>query len=137
MASEGKRRGLERLLDQIDQAESQRNWESLRTLAQDVVEIDAGNTEAVAYPKSGDRRIGAVPTIASIQPENAFPSPATVIEGQTSDSTAVANGRYQVTRFLGECGNQKVYLVHDSLLDPEVAFALIKTEGLGDAGRSR
>ena len=28
-----------------------------------------------------------------------------------------ANGRYQVTRFLGEGGKKKVYLVYDTLLD--------------------
>ena len=39
--------------------------------------------------------------------------------------------------FLGEGGKKKVYLAHDTLLDREVAFALIKTEGLNEAGRSR
>ncbi len=51
--------------------------------------------------------------------------------------TSFANGRYQVNRFLGEGGKKKVYLAHDTLLDREVAFALIKTEGLDEAGRSR
>ncbi len=48
-----------------------------------------------------------------------------------------ANGRYQVTRFLGEGGKKKVYLAHDTLLDREVAFALIKTEGLDENSRTR
>jgi tetratricopeptide (TPR) repeat protein len=51
--------------------------------------------------------------------------------------TAFANGRYQVKDFLGEGGKKKVYRAHDTLLDREVAFALIKTEGLDEAGRSR
>ena len=51
--------------------------------------------------------------------------------------TSFANGRYQVNRFLGEGGKKKVYLAHDTLLDRELAFALIKTEGLDEAGRSR
>jgi len=51
--------------------------------------------------------------------------------------TAFANGRYQVKRFLGEGGKKKVYLAHDTLLDRDVAFALIKTDGLDDAGRMR
>ena len=38
---------------------------------------------------------------------------------------------------LGEGGKKKVYLAHDTLLDREVAFALIKTEGLDESGRSR
>ena len=34
-------------------------------------------------------------------------------------------------------GKKKVYLAHDSLLDRDVAFALIKTDGLDQAGRGR
>jgi tetratricopeptide (TPR) repeat protein len=51
--------------------------------------------------------------------------------------TSFANGRYQVRKFLGEGGKKKVYLVHDTLLDRDVAFALIKTEKLDDASRAR
>lgn len=51
--------------------------------------------------------------------------------------TSFANGRYQVKKFLGEGGKKKVYLVHDTLLDRDVAFALIKTEKLDDATRTR
>jgi tetratricopeptide (TPR) repeat protein len=51
--------------------------------------------------------------------------------------TSFANGRYEVKKFLGEGGKKKVYLVHDTLLDRDVAFALIKTEKLDDATRTR
>ncbi len=51
--------------------------------------------------------------------------------------TSFASGRYEVKRFLGEGGKKRVYLTHDTLLDRDVAFALIKTEGLDDAGRQR
>ncbi|HEU0075337.1 MAG TPA: AAA family ATPase, partial [Dehalococcoidia bacterium] len=51
--------------------------------------------------------------------------------------TSFANGRYEVKRFLGEGGKKKVYLAHDARLDRDVAFALIKTEGLDDAARER
>ncbi|MFN0070924.1 MAG: inactive serine/threonine-protein kinase VRK3, partial [Chloroflexota bacterium] len=54
-----------------------------------------------------------------------------------SAPTSFANGRYQVARLLGEGGKKRVYLAHDTLLDRDVAFALIKTEGLDDAGRQR
>ena len=37
----------------------------------------------------------------------------------------------------GEGGKKKVYLAHDTTLDREVAFALIKAEGLDDTSRSR
>jgi tetratricopeptide (TPR) repeat protein len=53
------------------------------------------------------------------------------------EPTSFASGRYQVKNFLGEGGKKKVYLTHDTLLDRDVAFALIKTEKLDDATRSR
>jgi tetratricopeptide (TPR) repeat protein/archaellum biogenesis ATPase FlaH len=61
-------------------------------------------------------------------PEKTSPSP---------EPTSFANGRYQVKNFLGEGGKKKVYLTHDTLLDRDVAFALIKTEKLDDATRAR
>src|SRR5262249_32572259 len=47
------------------------------------------------------------------------------------------DGRYEVKRFLGEGGKKRVYLAHDTKLDRDVAFALIKTEGLDEEGRLR
>ena len=51
--------------------------------------------------------------------------------------TTFAEGRYEVAKFLGEGGKKKVYLAHDTMLDREVAFALIKTEGLDEVGMTR
>ncbi len=71
----------------------------------------------------------------------AAPAPSVPSEAEKTDSSELpssfANGRYQVKRFLGEGGKKKVYLAHDTLLDREVAFSLIKTEGLDDEGRTR
>ncbi|OGP50626.1 MAG: hypothetical protein A2Y79_07000 [Deltaproteobacteria bacterium RBG_13_43_22] len=61
-------------------------------------------------------------------------SPAPHTESQP---TSFANGRYQVKKFLGEGGKKKVYLAHDTVLDRDVAFALIKTEKLDKASRLR
>ena len=55
----------------------------------------------------------------------------------TSTPTSFANGRYNVSKFLGEGGKKRVYLAHDTLLDREVAFALIKTDGLDQTSRAR
>ena len=55
----------------------------------------------------------------------------------TVEPTSFADGRYQVKKFLGEGGKKKVYLTHDTLLDRDVAFALIKTEKLDDNARKR
>ena len=51
--------------------------------------------------------------------------------------TSFASGRYQVQRFLGEGGKKRVYLAHDTTLDRDVAFALIKTEGLDQESGAR
>ena len=54
------------------------------------------------------------------------------LETSTAKSEAspasFANGRNKVTRFLGEGGKKRVYVAQDTLLNREVAFALIKTE---------
>jgi archaellum biogenesis ATPase FlaH len=54
-----------------------------------------------------------------------------------AEPTSFANRRYEVKKFLGEGGKKKVYLTRDTLLDRDVAFALIKTEKLDDASRIR
>jgi tetratricopeptide (TPR) repeat protein len=51
--------------------------------------------------------------------------------------SSFAGGRYQVKKFLGEGGKKKVYLAHDTVLDRDVAFALIKTEKLDEVGKTR
>jgi len=53
------------------------------------------------------------------------------------EHTSFAGGRYQIKRFLGEGSKKKVYLAHDTLLDWDIAFALLKTEQLDDAARTR
>ncbi|HEX5141483.1 MAG TPA: AAA family ATPase, partial [Dehalococcoidia bacterium] len=63
-------------------------------------------------------------------------APSTPVS-QPNEPVAFANGRYTVKRFLGEGGKKQVYLAHDASLDRDVAFALIKTEGLDAAARER
>jgi serine/threonine protein kinase len=58
-------------------------------------------------------------------------------KSSTIEPTSFADGRYQVRKFLGEGGKKKVFLAHDTLLDRDVAFALIKTEKLDDSARKR
>ncbi|MCH7714070.1 MAG: protein kinase, partial [Chloroflexi bacterium] len=66
------------------------------------------------------------------KPDGPTPGPPS-----SGEPTSFANGRYQVKRFLGEGGKKKVFLAQDTLLDREVAFALIKTEGLDETSRER
>ena len=133
MASERVQRRLERLLDQIDEAETQGDWESVRSLALDVLEFDGDNSEASAYLRVAERRIAENTSVAE-QPQAA---PGRIEGGNSPLPTSFANNRYQVKKFLGEGGKKKVYLAQDTLLDREVAFALIKTQGLDEVSRTR
>jgi class 3 adenylate cyclase len=63
------------------------------------------------------------------------PSPLLGKEGVLPSTFAA--GRYQVQRFLGEGAKKRVYLAHDTKLDRDVAFALIKTDGLDADGLVR
>jgi tetratricopeptide (TPR) repeat protein len=69
------------------------------------------------------------------------PAPTTLSTQATipaiTQPTSFANGRYQVKKFLGEGGKKKVYLAHDTVLDRDVAFALIKTEKLDETALTR
>ena len=73
-----------------------------------------------------------------VTPAVRSPGSATAREDGAADlPTSFSEGRYQVKEFLGEGGKKRVFLAHDTLLDREVAFAFIKTEGLDDASRTR
>ncbi len=136
MASERFQRRIERLLDEADEAISQFDWERVRQCAQAVLAIDPGNADGLTFLTTAERAISGssapLPPNQPPVPTTAPPPIATSIQ-----PTSFANGRYQVQRSLGEGGKKKVYLAHDTLLDREVAFALIKTEGLDDTSRTR
>ncbi len=73
-----------------------------------------------------------------LQCGHALVEPAPAPEKPTSPQpTSFAGGRYKVKKFLGEGGKKNVYLAHDTVLDRDVAFALIKTEKLDEVARTR
>ena len=51
--------------------------------------------------------------------------------------TSFKDGRYCVKRFLGQGATKTVFLVSDTVLDRDVAFALIKADGMDDADQQR
>ena len=134
MASDRIERRIDRLLDQAEEAADESNWQRVRELSQNILAFDPENTDALGFLAAADR---SLPETASTP--NSQPTSVPTINTPTTPSqpTSFANDRYQVKRFLGEGGKKKVYLAHDTLLEREVAFALIKTEGLDEAGRSR
>ncbi|MFQ6027699.1 MAG: serine/threonine-protein kinase PknK [Dehalococcoidia bacterium] len=134
MASDRLQRQVERLLDEADQAITKEDWSTVASRARAVLRIDPGNSDALSYLAVAERDSespGAPLTSPSPLPEVAQSTPP------SDQPASFANSRYEVKRFLGEGGKKKVYLAHDSLLDRDVAFALIKTEGLDEVSRTR
>ena len=135
MASERFQRRIERLLDEADEAIARYDWEAVRQAALAVLAIDPDNSDGLTFLSTVERALARTPDSPSTQPLG--PTPPTAPTATPDFPTSFANGRYVVKRFLGEGGKKKVYLAQDTLLDREVAFALIKTEGLDDISRTR
>ena len=134
MATERIQRRIERLLDQVEEAADQGDWETVRSLAQQVLALDPENADAPAFQAAGDKALGVAGT-ASAPANVAQDTPAA--PSVPAAPISFANGRYQVKEFLGEGGKKRVYKAHDSVLDRDVALAVIKTEGLDATSRVR
>ena len=136
MASERIQRRIDILLDEADQAVAQTDWTVVRDRAQNVLALDPTNGDAITFLAAADRALAdATSPPTGVQP--LAPTLAPADYAAAPEPSAFADGRYEVKRFLGEGGKKKVYLAHDTTLDRDVAFALIKTEGLDDTSRTR
>ena len=138
MPSERVQRRIDAMLDQIEVAVDEGNWERVRERAHDVLALDPENTDASDFLVAAERRL--IKEASDLSPvsdttSGTPSSPATQVS--EVEPTSFADGRYVVKRFLGEGGKKKVYLAHDELLDRDIAFALIKSEGLDDVSRER
>jgi len=134
MASERTQRQIGRFLDEAEEVAAVSDWARVRDRAQNVLAFDPENVDGVTFVTAADRALGGSASPAPASPDNSPPTSSVTV---TNQPTSFAGGRYQVKRFLGEGGKKKVYLAHDTTLDREVAFALIKTEGLDETSRSR
>ncbi len=132
MPSERFQRRIDRILDQIEDAADRRDWAAVRQGALDLLIFDPENADAINFLAAAQRALDQ----EAVSPDVQDVSPATTVS-QSTEPTSFANGRYQVKRFLGEGGKKKVYLAHDTTLDRDVAFALIKLEGLDETSRAR
>ena len=96
------------------------------------LQIQCASCKAVNEP--GEKYCGECGSpLYPVQHTSSMPLPKPAADVPTS----FASGRYTVKKKLGEGGKKKVYLAHDTVLDRDVAFALIKTEGLDDSARTR
>ncbi len=133
MVSERMRRRLEALLDEADAAVSSRDWPAVGEQARAALAIDPDNADALTFLRMAESNVERLTSSPAGAPEAASaPEPA-----RAAQPSSFVAGRYAVRRFLGEGGKKRVFLAHDQLLDRDVAFALIKTDGLDDVGRER
>ena len=135
MATDRSQCQIDRLLDEAEEAFAEDYWDRVRDRAHRTLLLGPENHDAINFLAAADRALGnSVDSSAVLPPSSVITSPPS----QPADQpTSFANGRYEVKRFLGEGGKKKVHLAQDTLLDREVAFALIKTEGLDDVSRTR
>lgn len=135
MVSERMQRRIDGFLDEAEVSASRHEWPSVAESARAVLAIDEENVDALGFLKmAAANGVDGTTALAAATPAplaSASP-PATPL---LPDSFAA--GRYHVRRFLGEGGKKRVFLAHDQLLDRDVAFSLIKTDGLDGVGRER
>jgi len=132
MPSERILRRIEQYLNDADEAAARFDWAAVQQNAQAVLSLDPENSDALTYLAAAQRNL------ASAETTQVAPSPIPdIVTSLQPQPTSFANGRYVVKKFLGEGGKKKVFLSDDTLLDRDVAFASIKTEGLDEVGRQR
>ena len=138
MPSERIQRRIDAFLDEADDAAGRADWPAVAERARAVLGFDPENEDARAFlamaePNLADELRHSTPAPSSRQSADAIEPRLPSVEQPAS----FAGGRYEVRRFLGEGGKKRVFLAHDTQLDRDVAFSLIKTEGLDDTGRER
>ena len=144
MPSERVQRRIDGLLDEADAALAQRDWQRALEVSEAALGLDSINEDAAAFLESARRGLAAAgPAAADVGSGHQAPDPITEARtdvtspSESPQPTSFASGRYVVKGSLGERGKKRVYLATDTTLDRDVAFALIKTEGLDDVGRER
>ena len=129
MPSERVQRRIDRLLDQAEEAAENFDWSKVTEAAKAVLRVEPGNPDALDFIKMAGDDVGGDP--------DAITSSSETVAETTEFPSSFASGRYTVSKFLGEGGKKRVYLAHDNTLDRDIAFALIKTEGLDETSRER
>jgi serine/threonine protein kinase len=134
MPTERVQRRIDRLLDQAEEAADEREWKSVLESVAGVLALDPENEDALSF-RDMAQQAGAADSESFGSVTESTVANETVSAADMP--TSFADGRYVVSKFLGEEGKKKVYLAHDTVLDRDIAFALIKMEGLDDIGRTR
>ena len=113
MTSERMKRQIERLLDQAEEALARRDWPAVKDAASDTLALDPDNADARGF-LSAAARVMVTPQ-PSPEDRGSLPlqAPVATLGQPDPGPSSFGNGRYAVTRFLGEGGKKRVYLAHD------------------------
>jgi class 3 adenylate cyclase len=138
MPSERVQRRIDRLLDQAEAAADSRKWAEVQELAREVLLLDEDNSDAASLLRVAEGMDSSPGSVLSESPRAASAHTTSPAAGSAETlPTSFVSGRYEVQAFLGEGGRKRVYRARDTRLDRDVAFALIRTEGLDADGRQR
>src|SRR6266496_56911 len=111
MATERVQRHIDRLLTDAEDAIAASDWILARGRAHQVLALDPQNQDAAAYLAAADR---ATAETADAPPARGMVDRASPPLPDThTQPTSFCEGRYKVTRFLGEGGKKRVFLAHD------------------------
>ena len=137
MPSERVQRRIDSRLDNAEQAIESNDWEVVLERVRSVLALEPDNADAVFYRDAAARASNGIVTGDAGTGEAGITADVVAAEPATGADmpTSFADGRYEISKLLGEGGKKKVYLAHDTVLDRDVAFALIKMDGLDDIGR--
>ena len=129
-------RQVVRLLGELEEAVISREWETVRDTSRDVLALEPDNVDAQAFLAAAQRALGEDASGRSANSTSLHPSITVDLSG-ISDLDVVINGRYTLGRIVGEGARKRVYEAMDSLLDREVAIAIVKIETLDGVSRQR
>src|SRR5947209_16588761 len=107
MPTERVQRQIDRLLDEAEQAIAASDWALVQARTAQVLALDPGNGDALAYREAADRALTAGAATVAAQPAIPAAPPLPV---------SFVGGRYQALGLLGEGGRKVVYRAHDTLL---------------------
>jgi hypothetical protein len=118
---------VDRLLDQADEALEAQDWQKALESAEVALNFDPANPDAQAFVEAARHGL-KVSDIDQPEPTEGLEHDAINVPTEFREPISFASGRYEVKSLLGEGGKKKVYLAHDTTLDRDVAFGLIKAE---------
>ena len=127
-------RQVVRLLGELEEAVISRRWEAVRDTSHDVLALEPDNVDAQAFLAAAKRALGEDDSHCV---SNGTGSSSSVSIDHSNVSGVVINGRYTLGRMIGEGARKRVYEAMDSLLDREVAIAIVKIEMLDGVSRQR